>query len=272
MASAIVPGRFTPWFYRGFGLYVARLFRKRFHAVRVVPGGIDLLRSLEGSTAPAMILLNHCSWWDPLVCVLLGSMLCPSRSGFGPMDAKMLRKFGLFKRLGLFGVEPDDSRALKPMVAFCLERFERDAKATLWATPQGQFADVRDEIVLRPGMAAVAARARARGLAVRVLSVSVEYGFWLEQKPEAFLRLVEVNPPTGGDGASASTARWHRALSEAMNANAAELARLVRTRDSGAFDLLLGGRGPSTNPLYDLWRRVAGRGGGIEDRTMKTRG
>ena len=272
--AMIDPGSFTPWFYRGFGRYVAHLFKKRFHAVRVAPGGIELLRGLDGVTTPTIVLLNHCSWWDPLLCVLLGSKLVPSRSGFGPMDAKMLRKFGLFKKLGLFGVDPDDPRALKPMVAYCLDRFERDTKATLWATPQGAFADVRDPIVLRPGMAAVAARASARGIALRVVCVSVEYAFWLEQKPEVFVRVVEVTPETerGVDATRATTARWHRALTQAMDANAAELARLVRARDSGAFDLLLGGSGSATNPIYDLWRRITGRSGGIETRTMKSRG
>ncbi len=269
----IVPGGFTPWFYRGFGRYVARLFKKRFHAVRIAPGGIELLRGLDGVNTPVVVLLNHSSWWDPLLCVLLGSKLVSSRSGFGPMDAKMLKKFGLFKKLGLFGVDPDDPRALKPMVAYCLERFERDAKATLWATPQGAFADVREPIVLRPGMAAVAARASAKGIALRVVCVSVEYAFWLEQKPEVFVRVVEVTPTERGvDAARATTARWHRALTDAMNANAAELAKLVRTRDSGAFDVLVGGGGSGTNPVYDLWRRITGRGGGIQTRPTKSRG
>lgn len=277
----IVPGSFTPWFYRGFGRYVSWMFARRFHAVRVAPGGIALLRGLNSLDTPVMVLLNHCAWWDPLVCVLMGSKLVPSRSGFGPMDAKMLAKFGIFKKLGLFGVDPDEPRALKPMVAYCLERFERDTKATLWATPQGNFADVRDEVVLRPGMAAVAARASARGIAVRVVCVSVEYAFWLEQKPEVFVRVVEVVPPGGLEGETgtsgpatngpatngpATTGRWHRALTEAMNANAAELATLVRGRDPGAFEVLIGGGGSGTNPVYDLWRRVTGRGGGIEVR------
>lgn len=274
-AGSIEPGGFTPLFYRGFGRYVARLFGKRFYAVRVVPGGIGLLRGLDGVDAPVMILLNHSAWWDPLVCVLLGSKLCPRRSGFGPMDVKMLKKFAIFKKLGLFGVDPDEPRALKPMVAYCLERFARDAKPTLWATPQGQFADVRDEVVLRPGMAAVAARACAKGFALRVVCVSVEYAFWLEQKPEVFVRVVEVTASGGGSGSErgpATTARWHRVLTQAMNQNAAELARLVRSRDSGAFDVLVGGGGSGTNPVYDLWRRITGRGGGIQTRPTKSRG
>lgn len=270
--SGVVEGRFTPWFYHGFARYVARLFRARFHAVRIAPGGIELLHGLDGVDTPVMVLLNHCSWWDPLLCVLLGSKLCKTRSGFGPMDAAMLKKFGLFKKLGLFGVDPDDPRALKPMVAYCLERFERDAKPTLWATPQGNFADVRDRIVLRPGMASVAARAAASGTPARVVCVSVEYAFWLEQKPEVFVRVAEVTPPGGVDGAMATTARWHRALGEAMEANAAELARLVRSRDSGAFDVLVGGGASRTNPVYDLWRRITGRGGGIQTRPTKARG
>lgn len=271
-AVHILPGAFTPWLYRGFGKYVARLFRKKFHSVRIVKGGVDRLSALNTINTPTIVMLNHSSWWDPLVCVLLGSRLLPDRTGFGPMDIAMLRKFGIFKKLGLFGVDPDDPAALKPMLAYCLDRFKRDRKPTMWVTPQGRFSDVRDEIVLRPGTAAIAARAcrasvngneagtsASSGDSLRVIAIAVEYVFWIEQSPEVLLRIVEVKPPT-----STTTAGWHRALTNAMRANAAELATCVRARDPDAFENLFATKASSTNPFYDLWLRVLGKQSNIE--------
>ena len=50
-----------------------------------------------------------------------------------------------------------------------------------------------------------------------------------------------------------------------MNANQAALATLVRARDSGAFEPLAPQFAPrvsGTNPVYDLWLKLTGRGGG----------
>jgi hypothetical protein len=176
------------------------------------------------------------------------------------MDVEQLRKFGFFRRLGLFGVDPSDARSYSAMVAYVLERFASESRPTLWITPQGSFADVREPVRMRPGAAAIAARTPR----VRVLSVAMEYGFWLDQKPELFVRAAVVSPP-----ASPSTPHWHGAMEAAMNANAGELSRLVIARDASSFAPLLGA-GDATNarvhPVYDWWLRLRGKDARLRDR------
>jgi 1-acyl-sn-glycerol-3-phosphate acyltransferase len=261
-APSLIPGQYAPRFAKVFGWYTRRLFQKKFSAVRLAHGSRELLSSVAGTDAPLVIAMNHSSWWDPLIAVLLGRALCPRRWACAPIDAPMLAKFGMFKKLGLFGIDPDDPRGLPEMAEYVLTRFAQDRKPTLWITPQGRFSDVRDPVVIRPGVAAILARCVPPSAPPVVLSVAIEYAFWLEQKPEVFLRLVHVEPPD-----SPSTPHWHRALESTMQANAQALAKLVQARDTGAFELLLDGVGARTQPLMELWLRLQGKNSAIEDRT-----
>jgi len=54
--------------------------------------------------------MNHASWWDPLVNLLLAREFFPHRQIYGPMDAVALERYALFKRLGMFGVEQNSRR------------------------------------------------------------------------------------------------------------------------------------------------------------------
>ena len=100
----------------------------------------------------------------------------------------------------------------------------------------------------------------ARHPEARVLSVSVEYAFWNDQRPEVFLRAVPIEPPSDPSDARA----WHTACERAMNDNAAELARCVQTRDPAAFVVITGGGAAQIHPLYDLILRATGRATAIE--------
>ncbi len=261
--SPVVPGAYDARFVRFFAWYVRRMFASKFHAFRVATGTRHVLASLADHSGPAIVVMNHSSWWDPLVALMLGHHLCPLRTGCAPMDARELAKFGILKKLGIFGIAPDDARSLPAMSRYVLDRFTTDPRATLWITPQGRFMDPREPVVLRPGAAAIAARASN----VRVVSLAVEFAFWVDQKPEVFTRLAEVPVP-----ASPSTARWHGAMTQAMQANADVLAQLVRARDAAAFEHLLASDAPrdgSINPAMDLWLRLRGKKVALTDRTRE---
>jgi len=230
-----------------------KLVRKRFNRVQVAAGTRDALARLDRTDLPAVVLLSHSSWWDPLVALLLAAELAPSRSIAAPMDRRELERFGFFRKVGVFGVDPDDPSALEPMVAYVMQRFEREKRGTLWITPQGRFADARAPVRCRPGAAAVAARAVETFGGVEVVSAAIEYGFWEDQKPEIFLRFAPVS--TEGVG----TASWHRAITRGMQANAAALAELVIARDAAAFEPLLAAKPPRVHPLYDWYLRLTGR-------------
>jgi Acyltransferase len=237
------------------------MFRKSFHAFRIAAGTRKCLSQLNSHQGPVLVVMNHSSWWDPLVAMLVAQQLCPQRTGCAPMDARELAKFGMLRKLGIFGIDPDNPQSLSAMSRYVLELFAREPRGTLWITPQGRFMDVREPLSLRPGAAAIAARASN----IRCVSLAIEYAFWVDQKPEVFTRLADITTPT-----TPTTAHWHTALLAGMQSNADALATLVRSRNPAHFEHLdprLAPRDGSINPAMDLWLRLRGKQVALSDRT-----
>lgn len=254
--SARVAGAFNWW--------LARMVRKDFHRVLIARDETGQstqrhLEALEQHRGPAVVVMNHACWWDPLIGLYLARRLCPARTILGPMELEQLRKFAFFRKLGVFGINPDDPRAFEQMLAYVRERFAKDPTTLFWLTPQGQFTDPRVKIRIRPGAAAVAARAGdgPGSPACRIVSVAVELAFWTDRKPEMLLRFA---PATAEPGSTSTTTRI---ITSTMQANADALAASVIARDDAGFVALEQSGGGQTNPLYDLWLRMTGRTGRI---------
>lgn len=257
----LLPDRYGDRAAGGIRWYVGRLLRKRFHAVRAAPGTRALLSALDDSPRPAIVCMSHSSWWDPLVGIHLWDRCFPSRRILGPMRRRELEQFAFFRRVGVFGIDPDRPESLEAMRAFVLPRLLSPQRDVLMLTPQGVLSDPRAEIVVRPGAAAIAASLGEER--PRVVTVAFEYAFWNDQRPEVFIEATEATPRGRGDGVP-STAAWHRAIRDGLRDSAATLAGRVIARDPDAFEIWSGGR-TSVHPVYDLWLRATGRGGEIDD-------
>lgn len=251
--NTLIPHRRDDRFVALFAWYSRRLVRREFNALRLEATSADALLALNQSPRPLLVAMNHSSWWDPLVGLLLARAFLPNRSPIAPMDRAQLARFQFMRRLGLFGIDPDDPASLPVLIRCVADHFATAPSPTVWITPQGEFSDPRNPVRLRPGAAAIAARTEAPGC--DVLSIAVEYAFWQHKRPEIFVRAQAVTP----DGPS--TTDWHRAIQSTMQSNADALAALVSTRDPSPFVSLLGDAAPATNPVYDLWLRLRGRSG-----------
>jgi 1-acyl-sn-glycerol-3-phosphate acyltransferase len=253
--GALIPATPSPRVRNVFAAMVAGMMRRKFHAVRAARGSREVLASVDGGERPALVVMNHVSWWDPILAIVAWRAFFPSRAPYGPIDANELKRFAIFRKVGLFGVDPDDPATLEAMRAYLVDESARAPRLAFVVTPQGKFSDVRDEIVVRPGAAALAAALKVD----RAVSIAVEYGFWVDQKPEVFVRAEPIECGEGG------TIAWQRRIVAAMRANQSALASLVRARDAGAFEPLAATFAPKvsgTNPVYDLWLRLTGRSGG----------
>ncbi len=255
-----IPPAFSARFTRYFSKYVRRMIAKQFNAVRILPEHAGALAEWNEARAPGLVLIAHCSWWDPLITLALHSHFEPGRVCLAPMDATQLKNFAIFRKVGIFGINPDDPRSLGAMGEFIAERFRTNPFTTLWITPQGRFTDVRAPIEIRPGAAAIAARTPG----IRVISLAIEYAFWTGQKPEVFVSFRPVQPAAGREN---STPAWHRAMLEAMEENNRLLAAAVISRDPGKFLPVFDSKGGTgTNWWYDIWLRIRGRSTQVQDR------
>jgi 1-acyl-sn-glycerol-3-phosphate acyltransferase len=259
----MLPTRWN-WFVNGFRRYVRKYVRKHFHAVRVS----HTSHPLPPDNAPLLFVLNHPSWWDPMVGVILADLF-PAYTHYAAIDAAMLKKYWAFNKLGFFGVDQTSLRGAAEFLKTGTEILSADRRA-VWVTAQGEFADVRTRpLNLRSGVGHLAARV-TRGW---VVPIAVEYTFWTESKPEALVRIGEcidlANPdrkvggwrdqaaahPTRGPGGpgspgKATTARIEAALTASLDALNAE----TQSRDPAKFTELLGGT-VGVGGVYDAFRR-----------------
>ena len=233
---------------RLFAVYLRRYFRRHFDAIRVSRSGSIPAAQL----GPLIVYANHPSWWDPILFSLLSVELFPGRRSYGPMEAEALEQYPIFKRIGVFGIEPGTHRGAVKFLQTVEKIFEQD-DSLLWLTAEGEFTDPRKRPVrLQFGLAHLMRRFPE----IPVLPLAVEYPFWNERLPEVLLRF---GPPVEDlekislrerEQTWAINRRLERHLEQTMDA----LAEEARTRDPERFERLLLGRA-GVGGVYDLWRR-----------------
>lgn len=232
-----------PGMARFFAGVMARQMAGSFRAVRLAEPGLPDLPP----DRPLVVFSNHPSWWDPAFYILLHPRLFPDREGYGPMDEAMLKRYGFFRRIGIFGVEQDSRQGAARFLSTS-RTILSDPRRMLWITAQGRFADPRERpLALRPGVAHLMART-PEAIAV---PLALEYPFWSEKRPEALAAFGA--PLDGRDGGSAQT--WEARLEGALTATCDRLAELSRSRDPSAFQNLLAGRA-GVGGIYGLWQRA----------------
>jgi hypothetical protein len=239
--NACLPRR-SPWLIGWFRRYVQWYLPRHFTAVRLARCG----RRPQGLTGPVVVVLNHPSWWDPLLCLVL-SDLFPGYKHYAPIDARALEQYRFFARLGFFGVELGSFRGARGFLETGLAILN-EPNSVLWVTGQGRFTDVRIRpLRLEPGLGHLLARAPR----ATVLPLALELVFWNERLPEALLRF---GKPLEIDMAL-SPAAWTQALEAALAANQETLATQAMSRSPEHFDTLLVGR-RGVGFSYDWWRRL----------------
>jgi 1-acyl-sn-glycerol-3-phosphate acyltransferase len=241
--------RVSPLLLSLFSRYAQGYLARHFHTVRLSRAGFPDRTLVRGR--PVVVYLNHPSWWDPLIGMLLALSLFPDRRHFSPIDAAALGKYKFFERLGFFGIEPGTARGARRFLTVAQEILggPQSGDACLWITAGGRFADPRERPVrLQAGLGHLASRLRD----VVLLPLALEYPFWEERFPEALARFGE--PVSIGD-ADLSPEEWTALLEEKLAAAQDTLAAEALTRDPVAFEILLGGSA-GVGGVYDTWRRL----------------
>ena len=242
--TAAVPST-SPWLWQQFGRYARFYLRRSFHAIRLSHAG---QLPLEPGT-PAVIFLNHPSWWDPLVAIFLAQHLLPDRRHYGPIDAKALTRYRFFQHLGFFGVAPGTRQGAATFLRVS-QAILHQPHRVLWVTPEGRFSDPRQRPVqLQPGLGALARRVDG----VVFVPLAIEYVFWEERFPEILLRFGDALP-------ASSTRAWEsdaytEQFAHSLEATQEALANEACRRNPADFETLLSGR-VGVGMMYDAWRAL----------------
>lgn len=225
--------------------YFDRFLRRRMNALRLARWGLPP----ELGAGPVVIYCNHPAWWDAAVIILLAGRLFPERASYAPFDARMLERYGVFRRMGAFGVDLDTPRGAAQFMAASRAILARPA-SVMWITAQGRFADVRTRpLALRGGVARLAEIAPD----AQFVPLALEYAFWDESGAEAF---AAFGAPIAGHvlrdlPRAERLARLEADLTGLLDRLSADVA----ARDPEPFQDLVSGR-QGVGGLYDGWRRV----------------
>jgi 1-acyl-sn-glycerol-3-phosphate acyltransferase len=226
------------WWVRGY-------LKKHFHAVRLSRCN----RPRVSPDVPLLVVLNHPSWWDPLVCLVIAETLFPKHAHFAPIDASALARYSLFGKLGFYAVEQGTRRGASAFLHTSTAILSQPSSA-VWITAQGQFTDPRVRPAgLRPGVGHVARRL-ARGV---ILPLALEYPFWEERLPEALARFGEPIPIENGQ--ELGPAEWVERIEASLTAAQDSLHADSVKRNRSAFEALIAGN-VAIGGIYDRWRRL----------------
>ena len=239
-----IPRR-SPRFFGLFRSYARRYVARHFHAVRLSRAG----PMPELSGGPVIVVLNHPSWWDPLIALILTGSMPADRGHYAPIEAVGLAQYPFLSRLGFFGFESETvvgaARFLRTSLAI-LGRPE----SVLWITAQGAFVDPRDRpIRLRPGVGHLAQRLRG----AKVVPMALEYPFWNDRCPEVLVRF--GRPIAVEDGATRSPREWTCRIERSLEDELDALAEEAKSRDPDAFTTMIEGTA-GVGGVYDTWRKL----------------
>jgi 1-acyl-sn-glycerol-3-phosphate acyltransferase len=242
--------RISPRLLRAFTAYSRWYVGRHFHAVRVSETGLP--PAIHG--LPLVLYVNHAAWWDPLACLLLQQEFFRERRAFAPIDARALRQYRFFAKLGFFGVEQDSPRGAVSFLRHATAILQHSDTA-LWLTPQGRFADARERPVrFKPGLGHLPERV---GRAVFV-PVALEYTFWEERKPELLVRFGEAEILGRDVGQPPAAETWTRHFEQRLEATQTALANDAQARNPTRFRSVLRS-GSGVGFFYDAWRRWRAR-------------
>ena len=237
LRSPLVVRFMEPWF--------ERFLRRHLNAVRIARWGLPSWPQ----DMPLVVYANHPAWWDVALFAVLTTKVFQGFSAYGPIDAAMLKQYGFFRKIGLFGVALDTPRGAAMFLRASADILAEPDRL-LWVTAQGRFADPRERpLGLRPGIAHLA---EFEGETC-FLPMAVEYPFWSERGAEALVAFGK--PMTSGELGRHGRAARLELLEGVLTRTMDRLAHDAVSRDPSRFETVLAGR-PGIGGIYDAWRRI----------------
>lgn len=234
----------SPWLWNWFGRYARRYIARHFDSVQLLQSAAP--PQLSG---PGVVYLNHPSWWDPMIALLLAQQFYPTRRHYAPIDAVGIGQYRFLQKIGFFPIDVASRRAGIQFLRIA-ESVLGDNNATLWITPQGAFSDVRVRpLALRPGLAHLAHRLGQ----ITLVPLSLEYPYWNQKLPLALAAFGgAISTQTQPQG---QVEEWHKLLASELEGVQNRLAEAAIRRNPEEFRMVLRGR-RGIGGIYDLFRRT----------------
>lgn len=176
--TEFIPAQESRWFIFVFDLYTRWLFRRRFKNVWV-----DQTYQ-PGSNSKTIYYLNHTSWWDGLIPLLINRKLF-HQNARAMMEDKQMRQHGLFKKIGAFSVNLENPRSAVRSLRYAVESMKR-ANSSLFIYPEGEIVPFSTQ---KPNFKKGLGWITGQCPDVDVVPVGIYINPAISDKPELFLKI-----------------------------------------------------------------------------------
>lgn len=126
-----IPARESLLIIRLFGWYTKWLFRHRFNKVWMKQ------TYSPGPDSKTIYYLNHSSWWDGIIPLLLNQYLFRQKAR-AMMDRRQMTRYRFFRWLGAFSVNLDSPRGSIRPLRYAVESMQRE-NSSLFIYPEGKM-------------------------------------------------------------------------------------------------------------------------------------
>lgn len=169
------------WFEKIFAVYNHNLLKRRFSKFSV-----SNLESLKENDQPKIIFVNHSSWWDGLVAFEISRSA--NLDSFVMMEEKNLRKYFLFRRIGAFSVNKNNSRDVLETIRYASEMLRSGSRKAVWIFPQGEIKPSGARpLKFNSGIVKILESVEN----CLLIPVTISYEFTGDYKPEIFVKIGE---------------------------------------------------------------------------------
>ncbi len=139
-----IPAKESPIFIKVFRLYTKFLFKRRFKKVWLKQ------EYKPCSECKTVYFLNHHSWWDGLIPLMLNEYRFQQQAR-AIMEDKQMKTYSLFQKIGAFSINRDDPRKAISSLRYAVQSFERD-QASLFIYPEGAITPVGSKMNFEDGL------------------------------------------------------------------------------------------------------------------------
>ncbi|SDN39201.1 lysophospholipid acyltransferase family protein [Alkalicoccus daliensis] len=163
--------------------YNKHLIRRNFHGIYLTKNSNPL--PAKGS----IVLINHSSWWDPLILFYLNQSIW-KKNALAMMSEDGLARFPFFKKIGAFSINPNSPRSIVESLDYAAAQLR--AGKHIFLFPQGnEFPLDKRPLQFFSG----AGHLKYQVPTAPVIPISFYHGLFHHSKPEWF---IHIGAPVSG--------------------------------------------------------------------------
>jgi chlorobactene lauroyltransferase len=205
--SNFIPSRESRLIIALIGWYSRQLARRRFKH-------IWLKQSYQpDKNSKTVYFLNHSSWWDGLIPLLLNNYLFQQQAR-AMMEDKQMHQYPFFSRIGAFSVNLENTRNMAFSLRYAHESMQR-ANSSLYLYPEGKIVPFStDQPEFRGGLAWLYNKMPD----IDYVPIGIYIHTMRHDKPELHINIGEAVSYTGEPGSKAEIQDYlEKALQKLLN-------------------------------------------------------